>query len=104
MVAAVRAAIWVTLPLLVTFLFALWLDIIAALTWENFGYILTDAREVMVDDVLIAVFTAELIALGILALLPAAYATIHYPAYAQHVFGRPLSTLFSDWTWRAVLH
>jgi hypothetical protein len=69
MVAAIRAAIRVTLPLLVTFLFALWLDIIAALTWENFGYILTDAREVMVDDVLIAVFTAELIALGILALL-----------------------------------
>jgi hypothetical protein len=42
--------------------------------------------------------------LGIIALLPAVYAAIHYPAYAEHVFGRPLSALFSDWNWRAVLH
>jgi cellulose synthase (UDP-forming) len=42
--------------------------------------------------------------LGIFALLPAAYAAIHYPAYAEHVFGRPLTALFSHWNWRSVLH
>jgi hypothetical protein len=67
--AATRAAIWVTLPLLVTGLFFAGLDIIAALTWEHFGYILTDAREWMVGNVLIGAVLAELLALGILALL-----------------------------------
>jgi hypothetical protein len=67
--AATRAAIWVTLPLIVTGLFFAGLDIVAALTWENFGYILTDAREWMVGNVLIGAVLAELLALGILALL-----------------------------------
>ncbi|MEA2678936.1 MAG: hypothetical protein QOK03_658 [Candidatus Binataceae bacterium] len=67
--AATRAAIWVTLPLIVTVLFFAGLDIVAALTWENFGYILTDAREWMVGNVLIGAVLAELLALGILALL-----------------------------------
>jgi hypothetical protein len=59
----------VTLPLIVTVLFFAGLDIVAALTWENFGYILTDAREWMVGNVLIGAVLAELLALGILALL-----------------------------------
>jgi uncharacterized membrane protein YgcG len=67
--AATRAAIWVTLPLIVTGLFFAGLDIVAALTWENFGYILTDAREWMVGNVLIGAVLAELLALGILALI-----------------------------------
>jgi uncharacterized membrane protein YgcG len=67
--AAMRAAIWVTLPLAITFLFVAWIDIIAALTWENFGYILTDPRETAVTYVLVAMFGAELVTLGILALI-----------------------------------
>jgi hypothetical protein len=68
-IAALRAAIWVSLPLIVTVLFFAGLDVIAALTWENFGYILTDAREWMVGNVLIGAALIELAALGILALL-----------------------------------
>jgi hypothetical protein len=67
--AALRAAIGVTLPLIVTALFFGCLDIIAALTWENFGYILTDAREWMVGNFLIGAFLVELVVLGILALM-----------------------------------
>jgi hypothetical protein len=68
-VAALRAAIWLTLPLMATASFAFWLDIIGALTWENFGYILTEARELRLGNVLIGIFAAELVVLGILALL-----------------------------------
>jgi uncharacterized membrane protein YgcG len=67
-VAAMRAAIGITLPIAATIVFALWLDIIAALTWENFGYILTDDRELALGNVLIGIFAAQLIILAILAL------------------------------------
>lgn len=66
-VAACRAAIGVTLPMLATVLFALWLDIIAALTWESFGYILTDDREYALGNALIGIFAVEFVVLAILA-------------------------------------
>ncbi len=67
-VAAMSAAIGVTMPIIVTVSFALGLDIIAALTWENFGYILTDQRESTVLDVLAAAFAVQLVVLGLMAL------------------------------------
>ncbi|MGD0289698.1 MAG: hypothetical protein ABSC63_08605 [Candidatus Binataceae bacterium] len=67
--AAMTAAIDVTSPLIFTILFALGLDVIGALTWENFGYILTDERELLVGEILIGAVIAELIALAVLALL-----------------------------------
>lgn len=67
--AAITAAIDLTMPLAVTILFALGLDVIGALTWENFGYILTDDREALFGEVLIAACAAQLIALVLLALL-----------------------------------
>jgi cellulose synthase (UDP-forming) len=41
--------------------------------------------------------------LGIFALLPAMYALIHYPAYAQHIFHWHWAQL-SHWQWQSVLH
>jgi hypothetical protein len=67
--AAMTAAIDVTLPLTVTILLALGLDVIGALTWENFGYILTGERELLADEILIGALVAQFIALSVLALL-----------------------------------
>ena len=67
-VAAMSAAIGVTLPIVVTVLFALGLDIIGALTWENFGYILTDDREAVVGGLLQVIFAVQLVALALMAL------------------------------------
>ncbi len=66
--AAITAAIDFTLPLAVTILFALGLDIIGALTWENFGYILTDERESLFGEFLMIAFAAQLAVLALLAL------------------------------------
>lgn len=66
--AAMRAALQVTLPLLATILFAWGLDVIGALTWENFGYLLTDEREALVGQILIGTLGAELVATAILSL------------------------------------
>jgi hypothetical protein len=67
-IAAITAAIDVTLPIAVTILFALGLDVIGALTWENFGYILTDQRESLFGEVLLGAFVAQIAALALLAL------------------------------------
>jgi len=67
-VAAIGAAVGVTLPIVITILFALGLDVIGALTWENFGYILTDQRESIVNNMLAAAFAVQLIVLALLAL------------------------------------
>ncbi len=67
--AAAGAAIELTLPLAATILFALGLDLIGALTWENFGYILTGGRESLVGEILLGVFTAQLLVLAIMAAL-----------------------------------
>jgi hypothetical protein len=67
--AAMTAAIDLTLPLAITILFALGLDVIGALTWENFGYILTDDRELLAGEILIGAFIAQLLALAVLAFL-----------------------------------
>ena len=66
--AAITAAIDVMLPLIATILFAVGLDLIGALTWENFGYILTDERESLVGEILLGAFAAQLVALALLAL------------------------------------
>ena len=66
--AAMTAAIDLTMPLGVTILFALGLDVIGVLTWENFGYILTDGRETLFGEVLLAAGAVQLITLGLLAL------------------------------------
>ncbi len=66
--AAMTAAIDLTMPLGLTILFALGLDVIGVLTWENFGYILTDDRETRFGEVLIAACAAQLIMMGVLAL------------------------------------
>jgi hypothetical protein len=66
--AAMTAAIDLTMPLALTILFALGLDVIAALTWENFGYILTENRETLFGEFLIAACAAQLLVMGVLAL------------------------------------
>jgi hypothetical protein len=66
--AAVTAALDVTLPLTVTILFFIGLDVIGALTWENFGYILTDQRESLLSEFLLIAFAAQLVVLGLLAM------------------------------------
>jgi hypothetical protein len=67
--AALTAAIEVTLPLVITVLFTIGLDIIGALTWENFGYILLDQRESLFSEILQIAFAAQLIVLAIMALV-----------------------------------
>ena len=66
--AAMTAAIDLTLPLTATILFALGLDAIGALTWENYGYILTGQREFLFGQILVWAFVAQLIALALLAM------------------------------------
>ena len=41
--------------------------------------------------------------IGIFALLPAAYAAIHYPAYTERIFHWHLRTLLSHWQWRSAV-
>jgi hypothetical protein len=65
--AAIGAAIDLTLPLAATLLFALGLDLIAVLTWENFGFILTGPRESLVGEILLGAFALQLITLAMLA-------------------------------------
>ena len=66
--AAMTVAIDFALPLTVTILFALGLDIIGALTWENLGYILTDERESLFGKFLMIALAAQLVVLALLAL------------------------------------
>ena len=66
--AAMTAAIDLTMPLGLTILFALGLDVIAALTWENFGYILTDDREMLFGEILVGACAVQLVIMGGLAL------------------------------------
>jgi hypothetical protein len=66
--AAITVAIDFALPLTVTILFALGLDIMGALTWENFGYLLTDERESLFGEFLMIAFAAQVAVLALLAL------------------------------------
>ena len=65
--AALDAALWLTLPFALTLLMAVYIETVGALTWEHFGYILTEQAEERVCGLLLLATLLEIAAAGLLA-------------------------------------
>jgi len=65
--AALEAALWLVPPFAFTLLMAVYIETVGALTWERFGYILTERAEEHVCELLLLAAVLEVAAAGLLA-------------------------------------